>query len=586
MNTKIIDEKRYKKTTKKEVLKQKEKLKKIIIEDRKTKRSSNSVNYKNINMYNNLGNKDYFIQNNSKKKYKNSKIKKYSNSIFSGILKITYAVCGIAIISYISRFVIKHGIGDGVYVNTTLENGEVVSFVQDYDFKIGMSKLDTTDYLKSRNVILNELVNLSNISLVKLNKDYSFDFVIASGIEKVNDKEYILDIDTKYGNVKKINEKINEAITTILSYGSSNRYYNSLSNISEVLALDNKRIKIILKKSDSYFPYYLDFPIFYDEYASYTISSDKENIVEFESSKYALSQIGSINFRGYDDNYSLIDDFKSGKIDMFTATSDSLINLIGKYDINMKKYRNGETIFILGNSSSKLFNKKEVRQALSMSLNKDEIVKKVNAKFSEVIDIPYIYSDLKYKYDTYGVANTLSANGWKKSGGVYTKNIDGENTLLELNLLVNQNDKTKLEIAELIKEMAGENGIKINVISKIDEELQDMISNKSYDIILADVNINQVPDISFLYEHINISDSMNKAIENVENSNFDELSKNITVLQDTVVEEVACIGILAKTSNIVYQKNISGFSNISYMNVFDELKNVGKIQNVDSNETK
>lgn len=45
-------------------------------------------------------------------------------------------------------------------------------------------------------------------------------------------------------------------------------------------------------------------------------------------------------------------------------------------------------------------------------------------KFSEVIDIPYIYSDIKYKYDLYAAENALLINGWKKTSGIYTKMMD------------------------------------------------------------------------------------------------------------------------------------------------------------------
>ena len=39
---------------------------------------------------------------------------------------------------------------------------------------------------------------------------------------------------------------------------------------------------------------------------------------------------------------------------MFTASSDSIMQLIGKREYNVKKYRDGETVFLLGNKDSAL----------------------------------------------------------------------------------------------------------------------------------------------------------------------------------------------------------------------------------------
>ena len=65
----------------------------------------------------------------------------------------------------------------------------------------------------------------------------------------------------------------------------------------------------------------------------------------------------------------------------------------------------------------------------------------------------------------------------------------------------------------MIKEMAEQNGIKINVISKKGNELTEAINSKSYDILLATVNIGKVPDISFISEYLNVSDTINNAIK-------------------------------------------------------------------------
>lgn len=126
--------------------------------------------------------------------------------------------------------------------------------------------------------------------------------------------------------------------------------------------------------------------------------------------------------------------------------------------------------------------------------------------------------------------------------------------------------------------MAQNVGIKINVNIAKSKDFTTKLTNKEYDIILADVYFNQYPDIDYLKEYVNINENVNNAFNNVyQSSNVDELTSNIAKLQETLSSEVACIGILARNTNIVYQKYITGFDYTNYLKVFSDFTNIGKI---------
>ena len=78
--------------------------------------------------------------------------------------------------------------------------------------------------------------------------------------------------------------------------------------------------------------------------------------------------------------------------------------------------------------------------------------------------------------------------------------------------------------------------------------------------------------------YINVNDITNSAIENVKNSDVSNIEENVQTLKNAISSEVSCIGIMAKTTNVVYQKYIKGFDNISYMKVFDNIENIGRIK--------
>lgn len=576
MSANIINSHRYKKTTRKkanenkERIKANQKYKKEKLKNLKEKRK-NEVKDSYIKLNNNFNsNYNTNLNNNTNKNKK--KTRKHN---FPGLLKIIGLVACIALIAIISRIIVKKE--NEPVVQADFNTEKKVSLVQDYNFKIGMSKLDSTNYLSSKNIILNELVSSLSNKLISINKDYSINYIVAKSIKKVSNKQYFIELNPDY-NVKV--EDIKNTINEIKSAGDKNIYYECINNIWSIDEQGKNEFSITLKQDNPYFVYNLTFPILNtgNNYP-YDIKNEGESSVLFTRKK-SNSTLSTIQFTGYSDIDNLIEDFKNGKIDMFTASSDSIMQLIGKYEYNVKKYRDGQNIFLLGNKDSKVFSQKEVRQALLYSLNREEIVKKINSTFSEVIDIPYIYSSIRYKYDIVGAKNILIQYGWKNEKGMNKKTVGEEELTLELTLLVNEKDNTKVKIADMIKDMAENVGIRINIKKAKDAKLTELIKNKSYDIILADVYVNDKPDITYLEEYININDKVNSALNIVKQSSIEDLPKNIATLQDVISDEIACIGILARNTNVVYQKNINGFEDINYMKVFYNLENIGKIQDV------
>ncbi len=576
MSANIINSHRYKKTTRKkanenkERIKANQKYKKEKLKNLKEKRK-NEVKDSYIKLNNNFNsNYNTNLNNNTNKNKK--KTRKHN---FPGLLKIIGLVACIALIAIISRIIVKKE--NEPVVQADFNTEKKVSLVQDYNFKIGMSKLDSTNYLSSKNIILNELVSSLSNKLISINKDYSINYIVAKSIKKISNKQYFIELNPDY-NVKV--EDIKNTINEIKSAGDKNIYYECINNIWSIDEQGKNEFSITLKQDNPYFVYNLTFPILNtgNNYP-YDIKNEGESSVLFTRKK-SNSTLSTIRFTGYSDIDNLIEDFKNGKIDMFTASSDSIMQLIGKYEYNVKKYRDGQNIFLLGNKDSKVFSQKEVRQALLYSLNREEIVKKINSTFSEVIDIPYIYSSIRYKYDIVGAKNILIQYGWKNEKGMNKKTVGEEELTLELTLLVNEKDNTKVKIADMIKDMAENVGIRINIKKAKDAKLTELIKNKSYDIILADVYVNDKPDITYLEEYININDKVNSALNIVKQNSIEDLPKNIATLQDVISDEIACIGILARNTNVVYQKNINGFEDINYMKVFYNLENIGKIQEV------
>ena len=582
MSAKIISSHRYKKTTRKKAEIKKEQKYKYLNNKEKNKIKYLKEKQKKEKkfekkLYNNRIDEaklevDNLLNLKSNEKFENKKNKRSNSLYIPKAIKIAGLVFFLGIIAIISKQITTNS--DSLVVKVFSNRDSNNDFVKDYELKLGITGLDTTSAINSKNVVVKELESLSYGKLLTVNNDYSISYIGASTVDKVSNKEYNILLNDKSGIT---NEDLKISIESIKNAGENSIYYKYIKNIESVEDISDKQVKIRLFEDNPYFVYTLDFPIISAKgKSSYNYISSTDNKISFER-KDINSAIKSITLLNYLDSDDMVKDFRNDIIDVFFTSSSNAMQLIGKHEYNLKKYRNGETIFILGNKNSQIYSKKEIRQAIVYSLNRDEIVKDINGSFGEVIDLPFIYSQVKYKYDIYGAKNVLELNSWSKnSDGIYQKTEDFNTLKAELNLLVNKDDEDKLKIAEKVKQMCSISGITINIEQATDLEIQEKVSYGNYDMVLADILVDDYPDISYLQNFLDIDTDTNTAILQVKNSNVQDLPQNILNLQNVLSEEVSCIGIFARNINVVYQKNITGFDNVRYLKIFENIEKMGK----------
>lgn len=587
MSAKIIDSHRYKTITKTQVDKKRKNVENSF--------KSNKKSYKKSNKYSTNDSNNSFISNLRIKKLRERKleremllysrpqrtvIKEPKQKIY--IPKSFGIVCGILVLIvlvYISAKIMKldEVITANVFNNSQKEEINV-NLENNYNLKIGLTMLDNTNVNTSTNLILNDIYKTTSLSLIKVQEDYFIKYQVARSITKNSNREYIITLNEDY-NLDV--DDIVFSIDSIMSFGESNMYYDRLSIIENVDKLSKYELKLTLKDDNPYFIYYLDFPLLDNENkitGEYIYNSDESGVTFTRANLRQDTTLESIRINNYNTVDEVVDEFVNGNIDLFFATSNNDMQLIGKKDYNVKKYKDGETLFLFGNKNSNVFSRKEIRTALMYSLNRDEIVKNSDNNFIEVIDLPFLYSTIKYKYDVVGAQNIMNSNGWNKNGyGIYEKYENGNYIGATLRLLVNEQDTNKVNIANNIKNMAQNVGINIEIETLSQENISQKVESGDYDIVLASVYLNETPNISFLKNYLNINEETDQAFLQVENSNAEDLPQNIQNLEYVLSNEVACIGIYARNINLVYQKYISGFDNINYMKIFDNINNIGKL---------
>ena len=145
------------------------------------------------------------------------------------------------------------------------------------------------------------------------------------------------------------------------------------------------------------------------------------------------------------------------------------------------------------NTTSNILSHKEVRQAISYAINKEQIVNEVYGGKYMVADNPleygsYLYNKEKssYKYDKEEAKKVLQNNGWTyRQGDVWQKQQNYTTLRLRINLLVKSSNEERVKVAEIIKKNLEEIGISVNIISAKDWNYENSLKNKNYDMLIT-----------------------------------------------------------------------------------------------------
>ena len=442
------------------------------------------------------------------------------------------------------------------------ENEEVI--------KIGVITSDSLLDPDTDNLVLNELNKYSKNMLLEINEDYSITYGCISAVEKISNSEYLL---TKNPDSKITVEEIKEALNSY-SQNEQSVYYANLKNIDSITIVNENILNIKLKESDQYFIYDLEvcLPTLYDTTNYVQDDSSSEDKLILNRHKDADKELpAQVVITKYKDMYDAVEAYKDKEIDIFTTDAENVQNILGKYEYNIKTYRNGKCVFLFGNPESELYSLPEVRQAIAYSIDRDGIIKDILNSKGDKIDLPYVYDNIKYKYDVYAAENLLLTNKYLKNNKVYSKTENGKKTTLELNLIVNKNDDLKVSIANKINNNLAAVGIKVNVVELTEAKMVQRIQTGNYDLCLANVYLNNNPDISFVQSNLYTTEEIDTIIQNIKDSTIENLSANIAEIRSKLSQQICAIGIYSDISYMIYSKDIIGIEQISYMNLFKDI---------------
>lgn len=241
--------------------------------------------------------------------------------------------------------------------------------------------------------------------------------------------------------------------------------------------------------------------------------------------------IGEIVFRIVPDMVEMFLQLKAGRIDTMPLTPDQYRQITcGQLNEELRTYKQvGFGYTYLGyNHLDWRFKDKEVRQALTMAIDRDGIVKEVLPGLARVLDVPYKPDSYwynpnakKFSYDREKAKRILAEAGWKDTDGDGVIEKDGEP--FDFTIATSEghpvNEKTAMMIRGDLKRV----GIKVDILLLPWTELaQSFVGSSDFEACLMGWGIPLDPDQTDLWKSRQ-PDSMNLNFISYENPEVDRL---------------------------------------------------------------
>ena len=472
---------------------------------------------------------------------------------------------------------------------TTNKQQEIVK-----ELKLGVAGLDTINPILSRNKNVQDISKLIYEPLVNLTSEYKAEACLAKEWAKQSDNSYLVKLreNVRWSNGQRFtSEDVKFTIDRLKDTESI--YSANVNNVTGLDIIDDYTIKINLDKDFPFFEYNLTFPIlsrdFYEEEDFITTSKNsspvgtgKFKISEVESSYLLLEKntswwnkeknitVEKITVNLYSSIGELYNSFKIGNLDLIATSNNNLHEYIGTIGYSSKEIKGREHTFLAFNLSNYFLSKSEVRNAISYSLDRSNIVADVFDNKCYTSNFPLDYGNWLYQeqdvssgYNPEQAKQVLVDNGWSYRNGSWQKVENYRTQRIALNLLVKADDSSKVSVAENIKTQLANQGIIINIQQASGDQYNNLVQSRSYDILLGSIIISPSPDLSLFLGEGNLANYSNEEIKNilneVENTTDEEILKEkFKRLSEIYKTEMPYISLYNNKYIIAYNSGLVG----------------------------
>lgn len=405
-------------------------------------------------------------------------------------------------------------------------------------------------------------------------------------------------------------------------------YEYNIKNIASYAAIDEKEFRIVLKRPNSFTAELMTFPIVAKHIFSPLIGNPAADIALIGTGPYifksyeknksikleandkwwnsknpgneslpARPYIDNIEIKIYKNVSAAAEAFQKREVDLLCIEGTGFEKYSARSDMVIKKYPGRVFDFIAFNCKSTGFSgSKLLRQAIFSALDREKIIETLFSGSAVVADLPVIPGTAMLnneapitKTDTERTLKLLESDGFKHNQNGYYKYINGIRKKLELELLVNDDNKNRIELASEISAQLAQNDIYVKVVVLKWQEIFNRISSGKFDMVLTGINIPSIPDISYLLSEPYLSSFNNTAaaaynISGYSNSVISEYIDKIFMENDDtkkralyinmkaiIDDELPYMGICFYSNAVVYNKRLRGSLNPNAWNKYNDI---------------
>ena len=487
--------------------------------------------------------------------------------------------------------------------------------------KLFTTRPDTLNPILTKNTYVSDFLSLVYEGLVKLDRSgfpvpvladswevspdgLVWDFHIRSGVQWQDGKPFTAN-DVQY------------TFDCIFNSAADSIYKRQLQNIATYTAADASSFKMVLRKPNSFTPELLTFPILqassgasgtadftpsgtgpfrfdsYGEGKKITLLANSgwwrlKSEGEGSGDRMYLSEVDINVYKNPDD---ALNAFQSGDADVVSINASDFNKYNGRTDLILKKFTSRDFEFLAVNLYNQVFADPNLRKALASAIDREAVIKDVYKGDAIAADLPvcpesWLFDGLAKASGgaVLPTADLLKLGGWNEKSwqpaeneSRYYKNINGVRKNLDVEILVNNNNSSRANAADIICAQLKAAGINAKTTRLGWDELLARIDSRKFDMALLGCRTTQIPDISFLYSNSylpsykalqgdtgrNVAGYANADVNSYIGQIFAEPSSDSKKamffnMKQIIDADMPYIGLYFTENALIYRKNIRG----------------------------
>ena len=461
------------------------------------------------------------------------------------------------------------------------------------DIRIGITNYDNINPIITNNKDILNLDFLIFEPLFNISSDYKLEACLATSSSNIGNNTYVITTNAATTFSDGTIFTSNDVEFTINKIKESNSIYKAnVEHIVSTEIIDATTIKINLDTEIPFFEYLLTFPIlssnYYVEDDFFTtekapIGTGMYMISDFSGGSITLSKnpkyrsleelkpfIETIKINLYSSKGEEFNSFKISNIDMLSTTNLDYTNYVGTLGFIEHAYPGRNFDFLAFNCKDNILSKREVRQAIAMCINKDNIISSVFNNKVLKANYPLDYGNYLYNSNSNKVDHNveqarkiLEEAGWENISGRWSKKEDGRTIKLEIKISVRSEDIDRMAVCNLIKQQLESMGIIVNIEEISNEKYLDYIENKDYQVLFTGIVNSFSPDLTYFFGDGNVLNYNNQEMKSLLNTaqtatSISDLKDKYQRIYNIYSQDIPFVGLYRNKNIMLTSQNLVG----------------------------